>query len=234
MLSWRNSDSIFNAAVFQRWYTSLLTGYISTRIDRLSCFAAPVFQKPLKTLKILPALKHQCLKINSEMIWTSNSKSFRIAFSALCYKAARKAEPQFTTKPFSYQLINKKMLSCQELHILGSNTHMPDTISKIKIPFPTRKRKKKTKITIINISHFHSSHLFLQSSMCSGTPPFHKQLWNWKEHHKLGKKEQNMQAYAHPAPVPEHLWVTCHFTQFRILGLLKKHLAVQYADPFLT
>lgn len=167
------------------------------------------------------------------MIWTSDSKSFRIIFSALSYKAASKVEPQFTTRPFSYYPINKKRLYCQQLHILGPNTRMPDTISKIKIPFPTRKRKKKTK-TIINISHFLSSLLPLQSNTCSGIPLFHKQLRNWKESHKLGKKEKNMEAHAQPAPFPEHLWVTCHFTQFRTLGLLKKHLAMQYADPFLT
>lgn len=88
---------IFNAVVFQRWCTSLLTGYISTGIYRLlSCFAALFFHKSLKTFKILPALKHHCLKTNSDMIWTSDSKSFRIIFSVLCYKAASKAEPQFT------------------------------------------------------------------------------------------------------------------------------------------
>lgn len=226
---------IFSAVVFQRWCTSLLIGYISTGVYRLlSCFVALFFYKLLKTFEFLPALKHHCLKINTEIIWTSDSKSFRIIFSALCYKAASKAEPQFTARPFSYYPINKKRLYCQQLHILGSNTRMPDTISKIKITFPTRRRKKKTKTTIINISHLLSSLFSLQSNTCTRTPLFHKQLQNWKESHKLGKKEKNMEAHAHPAPIPEHLWVTCHFTQFRILGLLRKHLAVQLADPFLT
>lgn len=137
-------------------------------------FCCSVFSLALKTFKILPALKHECLKINSEIMWTSENKYFRIIFSAFYYKADSKAEPQFTTRPFSYYPINKRRLYCQPLHILGSNTHMPDSISKIKIPFPTRKRKKKIKTTIVNISHLLSSPLSLQSNTCSGTPLFHK------------------------------------------------------------
>lgn len=128
--------------------------YSSTEIHKLqSCFAALFFHKPPKTFLILSALKYHSL--NSETIW-SDSKSFSIIFSALCHKVVRKAECQFSTRPCSYYSINKKRLYCQQLRTLGSNTHMPDTISKIKIPFPTKKKKENQ-----NDHHKHITPSFL-------------------------------------------------------------------------
>lgn len=230
------AQTIFSAAVFQRWCTSLLTEYTSRRTHRLlSCFATLFFHKPLKTFRILPALKHHYLKITSEVVQTSGTKSFKIIFSALDYKAASKAKHQFTTRPFSYYPINRKRLYCQQLHILDWHVACLTGFQKLKsLSQPERKKKTKTSIMNTFLSHLLPSLFSLQSNTGSETPLFHKQLQNWKESHTLGKEKNNMEAHAHPTPIPEHLWVIWHFTQFGILGLLKKHLAVQYADPFLT
>lgn len=145
MLSWQNGDlnNFQCSSIPEMVYFIINRVHLYSSIQIATLLCCSVFYKLLKTFKFLPALKHHCLKINSEIIWTSDSKSFRIIFSALCYKAASKAEPQFTARPFSYYPINKRRLYCQQLHILGSNTRMPDTISKIKITFPTRRRKPK-------------------------------------------------------------------------------------------
>lgn len=169
----------------------LFTGYSSTEIQRLqSCSAALFFHKPLKTFLILPALKHH--SPNSEMIRSSDSKSFRIIFSALCHKAARKADCQFSARPCSYYSINKKRLYCQQLHTLGSNTRMPDTISKIKIPFPTKKRKE-------NQNHHHkhitpsflpllspTKYMFGNSSLSEAIVELEGVTQSWKERAEHG------------------------------------------------